>query len=312
MAGKLAFVYAGQGSQHAGMGRDLYEQYPSFRAVLDAAPVDFDLKTLCFEGPEETLAQTQYTQPCMVAFAAGVTALLRENGIEPDFAAGLSLGEYSALHAAGAFDAPTAIALASYRGKAMTEAVTGLSCAMRAVLGLDREPLQAACDAASDLGVCEIANYNCPGQLVIAGETAAVEKASALALEAGAKRCVPLHVSGPFHTSLMRPAGDALARRFETMTFSPLRFPVVHNATGLPMQEGETLAGLLEQQVQRSVHFEDSIRWLAGQGVDTIVEIGPGKTLSGFIRKTVKGIKTYAVEDCAGLEAVLTALKGAE
>ena len=308
---KLAFVYAGQGSQRAGMGRDLYEQYPAFRAVLDCAPVDFDLKSLCFDGPEETLSQTQYTQPCMVAFAAGVTAVLYENGVVPDYAAGLSLGEYSALHAAGAFDAPTAIALAAYRGRAMAEAVTGLACGMDAVLGLNRDALQAACDEAGALGVVEIANYNCPGQLVIAGETAAVERAAALALEKGAKRCVPLHVSGPFHTSLMRPAGDALARRFQAMTFSPLRVPVVHNATGLPMQEGETLPALLERQVQQSVYFEDSIRWLAAQDVDTVVEIGPGRTLSGFIRKTEKSIKTYAVEDCAGLEAVLNALKGA-
>lgn len=308
---KLAFVYAGQGSQKVGMGRDLYEQYPAFHAVLDRAPVDFDLKALCFDGPEETLSQTQYTQPCMVAFAAGVTAVLYENGIVPAYTAGLSLGEYSALHAAGAFDAETAIELVAYRGKAMTEAAEGLSCGMQAVLGLDREPLQAACDAAAGLGVCQIANYNCPGQLVIAGEAAAVEKAAALAKQAGAKRCVPLNVSGPFHTSLMRPAGDALARRFENLSFSPLRFPVVHNATAKPTQEDETLAGLLEQQVQSSVYFEDSIRWLAGQGVDTIIEIGPGRTLSGFIRKTDKTIKTYAVEDCAGLEAVLTALKGA-
>ena len=308
---KLAFVYAGQGSQKVGMGRDLYAQYPAFRAVLDRAPFDFDLKALCFDGPEETLSQTQYTQPCMVAFAAGVTAVLYENGIVPAYAAGLSLGEYSALHAAGAFDAETAIGLVAYRGKAMTEAAEGLSCGMQAVLGLDREPLQAACGAASGLGVCQIANYNCPGQLVIAGEAAAVEKAAALAREAGAKRCVPLHVSGPFHTSLMRPAGDALARRFENLSFSPLRFPVVHNATGKPTQEDETLAGLLEQQVQRPVYFEDSIRWLAAQGVDTIIEIGPGRTLSGFIRKIDKTIKTYAVEDCAGLDAVLAALKGA-
>ncbi|MBQ8144834.1 MAG: ACP S-malonyltransferase [Butyricicoccus sp.] len=308
---KLAFVYAGQGSQKVGMGRDLYAQYPAFRAVFDRAPVHFDLKALCFDGPEETLSRTEYTQPCMVAFAAGVTAVLYENGTVPDYAAGLSLGEYSALHAAGAFDAETAIDLVAFRGRAMTEAAKGLDCGMQAVLGLAREPLQAACDAASALGVCEIANYNCPGQLVIAGEAAAVEKAAALAKEAGAKRCVPLNVSGPFHTSLMHPAGEALAKHFQDLSFSPLRFPVVHNATGKPLQDGETIAGLLETQVQRSVYLEDSIRWLAAQGVDTIVEIGPGRAISGFIRKIDKTIKTYAIEDCAGLEAVLNALKGA-
>ena len=145
--------------------------------------------------------------------------------------------------------------MVAYRGKAMTEAAEGLSCGMQAVLGLERAPLQAACDAASDLGVCEIANYNCPGQFVIAGEAAAVEKAAVLAKEAGAKRCVPLNVSGPFHTSLMHPAGNALAQRFTTLSFSPLGFPVVHNAPGKPLQTGETIAGILEAQVQRSAYF---------------------------------------------------------
>ena len=178
---KLAFLYAGQGSQHVGMGRDLYEQYPVFRDIFDGAPVDFDLKKLCFEGPEEQLSDTRYTQPCMVAFAAGVTALFCQAGIQPAMAAGLSLGEYSALQAAGVFDARTAIELVAFRGKVMAEAVTGRPCGMAAVLHLDREKLQAACAAASDLGVAEIANYNCPGQLVIGGQKAAVDAAAAKA-----------------------------------------------------------------------------------------------------------------------------------
>ena len=187
---KLAFLYAGQGSQHVGMGRDFYEAYPVFQEIFDSAPVDFDLKKLCFEGPEEQLADTRYTQPCMVAFAAGVTALLLQAGVRPAMAAGLSLGEYSALEAAGVFDPMTAISLVAFRGQAMAQAVTGRPCGMAAVLNLDREKLQAACDAASDAGVVEIANYNCPGQLVIAGDAAAVEKASTLAQEAGARRHV--------------------------------------------------------------------------------------------------------------------------
>ena len=169
---KLAFLYAGQGAQHVGMGRDLYEIYPAFRQVLDSAPVDFDLKKLCFDGPEDQLNDARYTQPCMVAFAAGMTAVLREKGITPAVAAGLSLGEYSALHAAGVFDAATAIRLVAFRGKAMEEAAAGRESAMMAVLNLDRSPLQDACDAASDLGCVVIANYNCPGQLVIGGEKA--------------------------------------------------------------------------------------------------------------------------------------------
>ena len=307
---KLAFLYAGQGSQHVGMGRDLYEQYPVFRDIFDGAPVDFDLKKLCFEGPEEQLSDTRYTQPCMVAFAAGVTALLCQAGIQPAMAAGLSLGEYSALQAAGVFDARTAIELVAFRGKVMAEAVTGRPCGMAAVLHLDREKLQAACAAASDLGVAEIANYNCPGQLVIGGEKAAVEKAAALAKELGAKRALPLKVSGPFHTSLLKPAGDALAERFRTVEFAPMAFPVLFNCLGHEMGEGDTIPALLERQVQSSVRMEDTIRRLEALGVDTIVEIGPGKVLSGFVRKTCPAIRTFAVETCADLDALTAALKG--
>ena len=213
---KLAFLYAGQGSQHVGMGRDLYENYPAFRAVLDAAPVDFDLKQLCFEGPEEQLNDTRYTQPCMVAFAAGVTAVLKEEGITPAYTAGLSLGEYSALHCAGVLDAQTAVSLVAFRGKAMAEAVVGRPCGMAAVLNLDRDALKKACEEASDLGVVECTNFNCPGQIVISGDAAAVDKAGELAKAAGAKRVLPLKVSGPFHTSLMAPAGDALREKFKS------------------------------------------------------------------------------------------------
>ena len=307
---KVAFLYAGQGSQHVGMGQDLYEQYPQFREIFDNAQLDFDLKKLCFEGPEETLSQTQYTQPCMVAFAAGVTAILRDAGIRPELAAGLSLGEYSALHAAGVFDAQTAISLVAFRGKAMAEAVTGRPCGMAAILQLDRDKLQAACDGASNVGVWDIGSYNCPGQLVLPGDAAAVDKASLLAKEAGARRVVPLKVSGPFHTSLMSPAGDALREKFKTVTFGEMDFPVLFNCKGDVMAEGDTIPALLERQVQSSVYMEDTIRRMAELGVDTIVEIGPGKALSGFVRKTVKEIKTYPVETVKDLEAAIAALKG--
>ena len=194
---KLAFLYAGQGAQHVGMGRDLYETYPAFRAVLDSAPVDFDLKQLCFDGPEDRLNDTRYTQPCMVAFAAGVTALLKEAGIVPDYTAGLSLGEYSALHCAGVLDAPSAISLVAFRGQAMADAVKDRPCGMAAVLNLDRDALKQVCEEASDAGVVECTNFNCPGQIVISGDAAAVDRAGELAKAAGAKRVLPLKVSGP-------------------------------------------------------------------------------------------------------------------
>ena len=306
----LAFLYAGQGSQHPGMGADLYEAHPAFRAVLDAADVDFDLKTTMFSDPVGVVNLTEYTQPCMVAFAAGMTALLAERGIVPDYAAGLSLGEYSALQCAGVFTAPQAISLAAFRGRAMAAAAAGRPCGMTAVLGLDREKLQEACRQAAGAGVVEIANYNCPGQLVIGGEQAAVDKAAALAKELGAKRCLPLKVSGPFHTSLLAPAGDALREKFRETAFGAMRIPVLFNCLGREMGPEDTIPALLEKQVQTSVYMEDTIRRLAELGVDTIVEIGPGKALSGFVKKTAPAIKTYAVETCADLDALSAALKG--
>ena len=307
---KLGFLYAGQGSQHPGMGADLYEAYPAFREVFDAAQLDFDLKDVCF-GEGDLIHQIRYTQPCMVAFAAGLTAVLKDAGIVPDVVAGLSLGEYSALHCAGVFDAKTAIELAAFRGKAMTEAAEGVESAMMAVLGLDREPLQAACEAASDAGIVVIANYNCPGQLVIGGEKAAVEKAAALAKEAGAKRCMPLKVSGPFHTPLMAPAGEALRGKFQELTFSEPSLPVIFNCLG-DVKGHEAIPELLVRQVQSSVYMEDSIRKMADMGVDAIVEIGPGKALSGFVRKTVPQVPVFAVETVADVEKLPTLLKNLE
>ena len=308
----LAFLYAGQGTQHPGMGADLYAQYPAFRQVLDRAQadLDFDLKTVSFSDPDGVLNQTEYTQPCMVAFAAGMTAILAELGIRPDYAAGLSLGEYSALQAAGVFTPEQAVSLVAFRGKAMASAVTGRPCGMTAVLSLDRETLQEVCRQASDAGVVEIANYNCPGQLVIGGDQAAVDKAAALAKEAGGRRCLPLKVSGPFHTSLMAPTGDALREKFKEISFGPMAFPVLFNCLGHEMGPEDSIPALLERQVQSSVYLEDTIRRLEELGVDTVVEIGPGKALSGFVRKTAPEIKTWTVETCADIEALAVALKG--
>ena len=307
---KLAFVYAGQGSQHVGMGKDFYQEFTLFAQVFDHAPVDFDLKKLCFEGPEEQLSQTRYTQPCMAAFAVGVTDLLYQEGIRPQLAAGLSLGEYSALYAAGVFSRGTVISTVALRGRAMEEAAAGLDCSMTAVLGLDREKLQQACDGAAELGTVQICNYNCPGQLVIGGEKAAVDKAGELAKELGAKRCMPLKVSGPFHTRLMKPAGDALAAHFKTIDFRPMALPVYFNCLGGPMDAGDNIPALLERQVQSSVYWEDTIRRMEAEGVDTVVEIGPGKALSGFFKKTAPGIRTCHIDTAADFHSVVSALKG--
>ena len=305
----IAFLYAGQGSQHPGMGADLYETYPQFRAVLDGADLDFDVKEVSFQDSQGVLNETRYTQPCMVAFAVGVTQILNHEGIRPDYVAGLSLGEYSALQAAGVFNPQQAISLVAFRGKVMAEAAKGVPCGMTAVLGLDREKLEQACDEASALGVVCIANYNCPGQLVIGGHQEAVDEAARLAKEMGARRCMPLKVSGPFHTPLLKPAGDALAEKFKGETFGEMQVPVLFNCLGREKGPDDTIPALLERQVQSSVYMEDTIRRLAELGVDTIVEIGPGKVLSGFVRKTTPEIKTYAVETVADVQALVQALK---
>mgnify|MGYP000353126425 CR=1 FL=1 len=309
---KLAVLYAGQGAQHPGMGKEFYESSPAFRAAFDSAALDFDLHRVCFEDPDGVLNQTEYTQPCMVAFACGVTAVLAEHGVQPAYAAGLSLGEYSALEAAGVFTAKQAIELAAYRGKAMADAAKGIDCGMTAVLGLDRTALSACCEEAAALGCVQICNYNCPGQLVLGGDKAAVDKAAELALAAGARRCLPLNVSGPFHTSLMHPAGDALREKFKAVRFAPMQFPVLFNCLGHEMAETDTIAALLEKQVQYGVRWEATVRRLAELGVDTAIEIGPGRVLTGFVKKTVgNAISCYPVETAAQLQQLLCTMKGA-
>ena len=224
---KTAFLYAGQGSQVKGMGKDLYEAFPAFRKAYDEAELDFDVKTLSFEDPEGKINETRYTQPALVAFACGMTAVLRENGIKPDYALGLSLGEYSALEAASVFSAKTAVEMVAFRGKKMEEASKGIESSMAAILGMSEEALDKVCKEVG--GAVSLCNLNCPGQIVIGGEKKAVEEASKLALVAGAKKAIPLKVSGPFHTSFMKSAGEALREYFKGITFQEGTCPVLHD-----------------------------------------------------------------------------------
>lgn len=312
---KIGFLYAGQGSQSVGMGQDLYDTYPDFKETFDNANPGFDLKDCCFNGPIEKLGQTRYTQPCMVAFAVGVTKILKANGIEPAYAAGLSLGEYSALYSAGVFDEKQVLDLVAYRGQSMEEAVTGRDVGMIAVMSLDRESIKKACQQAheefkdSEFNVAEVANYNTPVQVTVSGDTPVITRAGEIMTEMGAKRIVPVAVSGPFHTSLMKPAGDKLADRFKNESFGDMSFPVIFNSTGKELEAGKTIPEMLEIQVQSSVYFEDTIRYMIEQGVDTFVEIGPGKTLSGFVKKIDRALTTYSIENVESLNAVLEALK---
>ena len=309
---KLAFLFAGQGSQKVGMGKSFYESCPEFAEILDAVNLDFDLKELMFSGPEEQLSQTRYTQPCMAAFAAGVTAILKKEGITPEYVAGLSLGEYSALHAAGVFDAKTLVELVAFRGKAMEEAAKGIACKMSAVMGMESGALQKVCEkACGQTGkYVTVSNFNCTGQYVICGEEEAVAAAETLAKEAGAKRSMPLKVSGPFHTKFMQPAGDALQKKFEEISFEEMQIPVIFNTVADELPANKTIAELLVQQVQSSIYMEDTIKLLSAKGVDTIVEIGPGKVLSGFVKRTAPEMTSYAVEDMDSLQTALEALKG--
>ena len=308
----VGFIYAGQGSQRVGMGKDFYEEYPLFAKTYDNAPSY--VKGYCFAGPAETLGQTRYTQPCMVAFAVGVTNLLKEEGIVPDYACGLSLGEYSALYTAGVFTEEEVIDLVAFRGVAMEEAVVGRTAKMAAVLMMDRETIEACCkEAQENVGdglIVSVANYNCPGQIVISGDEKAVDEAVKLLQEKGARKVIPLAVSGPFHTSLMKPAGDKLAKKFEEINFGEPSVKVVYNKTATEIKEGQTIQELLEQQVQSSVYLEDSIRYMISKGVDTFVEIGPGKSVSKFIKKIDKEVKVMSIDAVADYKEVVSALKG--
>ena len=306
---KTVFLYAGQGSQKAGMGKDLYEDFVTYRKVIDSLQLDTDLQHYMHDASLEELSRTEITQPCMAAFAAGVTAVLREHGIVPDAACGLSLGEYGALHAAGVLDAEEYVTLCEFRGRKMAEAAKGQNCAMSAVLGQTAEAVEEACQANQESGYITVANYNCPGQYVICGEEAAVAATENYLRERGTKRCVRLNVSGPFHTKFMKPAGDALRAYFDTMTWGNPQIPVVLNVTGAYLTGDENLKERMVQQVQNSVQFEKSLRLLLDDGATEFIEIGPGNTLSGFLKKTAKesgkDINIFNVENSESLQALI-------
>jgi [acyl-carrier-protein] S-malonyltransferase len=312
---KLGLLFAGQGSQRPAMGKDFYEQYPAFRDIFDY--LTEDEKRAAFDGPAEKLSDTRYTQPVMVAFAAGVTALLKEQGIKPDMTLGLSLGEYSALSAAEVFTPEETVNIVRKRAEAMSKASEGIDCAMMAVLGGERNLVEECCIEASNLTGKKVqaVNFNCPGQIVISGLTEAVEQASKLLMEKGIKRCLKLPVSGPFHTDFMKPAGAVLRNvfdRMENLEERPMRFPVVFNATGNMKKDEETIADLLVRQVSSPVLLEDSIRLMKKEGIDIALEIGPGKTLSGFVKKTASDIETLSIESACDFEDVMRQLTGAK
>ena len=290
---KLAFIFPGQGAQKAGMGKDFYENSEAARSFFDNAQeiLDFDLKEMCF-GEHEELNLTEYTQPCMVSVCLAIVQELKKRGINPDITAGLSLGEYAAVAAAGGMNELNAIKLVRRRGILMQNTVPTGEGAMAAVLGLDAKKIEEILESFENVW---IANYNCPGQLVITGEKSAVETAGSSLKEAGAKRVILLNVSGPFHSPMMETAGQQLARVLENVRLNQPVIPYVSNVTADFVGETGEIKDLLIRQVSSPVRWQQSVEKLIAAGVDTFVEIGPGKTLSGFIRRIDRNVKCFNV-----------------
>lgn len=307
---KVAFIFPGQGAQYVGMGKDLYSHFDIIRKFFDKTNqiLKEEFVDLIFYGDEEDIKKTENTQPGILMVSTAISELLKNEGIYPVIAAGLSLGEYSALVAAKSISYEDAIPLVRKRGILMNEAYPPGKGTMAAVLGLEAEKLLTCCKKAAEYGVVTIANYNCPGQLVISGQVEAVEAASQLAKEAGAKRVIPLQVSGPFHTSLLQPAGEALYEELKKVSIKEPEIPVISNVTAKPAGSCEEIRELLALQVSHPVLLENSIRYMLSQGVDTFIEVGPGKALTGFVQRIDKKVSVYNINNVASLEFVLNLL----
>lgn len=301
---KTAFLFAGQGSQTVGMVRDLYEYYPIVRKTFDQASqiLGYDIRAL-IDNQEDKLHQTRYTQPAILTTSVAIFRLLEEEGVQPDMVAGLSLGEYSALVASGALAFEDAIALIAKRGEYMETAAPAGTGKMVAVLNTDVNLIEEICSTVTS-GIVSPANYNTPAQIVIGGEVAAVDEAVELLKEAGVKRMIPLNVSGPFHTALLKPASDQLALALEQVDFADFRVPLVGNTQATVMKKDE-IRSLLTRQVMEPVRFYESIATMQEAGVTKFIEIGPGKILSGFVKKIDKTVHVVAIEDIEGLQIVL-------
>ena len=302
---KTAFLFAGQGAQKLGMARDLYDQYLIVKETYDQASrvLGYDLRDL-IDQDEEKLNQTRFTQPAILTTSVAIYRLLVEKGLQPDMVAGLSLGEYSALVAAGSLDFEDAVALIAKRGQFMETAAPAGTGKMVAVMNTDVALIEEVCEKASDKGYVKPANYNTPAQIVIGGDVAAVDAAVDYLKEAGAKRLIPLNVSGPFHTALLQPASEKLALELETVDFQEFQIPLVGN-TEAKVMEKEQIKSLLARQVMEPVRFYESIDTMKELGLTKVIEIGPGKVLSGFLKKIDKNIEVLAVEDEASLQALL-------
>lgn len=303
----IAFIFPGQGSQHAGMGKDLSDNFSVAKQVFEEAndALGFDLSSLCFNGPDEELKLTTITQPAILTTSiAALKVLEQETGLIPHYAAGHSLGEYSALVCSGSMSFADAVRTVRQRGAFMQEAVPVGVGSMAAIIGLDSDILETVCAQAAEGEVVSPANFNSPGQVVIAGHTTAVERAMALAKEQGAKRALPLPVSAPFHCSLLTPAGEKLNEVLSQIQFTSMNLPVVSNVEAEPNSDSDRLQELLVSQVSAPVRWDASVARMAELGVEKFVEIGPGKVLSGLVKRITKTATSCNIEDVASLKKI--------
>lgn len=308
---KTVFMFSGQGAQYAGMGKELYQNYTVAKDIFDRADevLGYSIRDICFQD-EKKLGETEFAQPAILTMSIAAMKVLEEEGVRAEMTAGLSLGEYSAYVASGAMDFEEAVALVQKRGKFMAEAVPSGEGAMYAIIGLDTELVEEACKEATaeGNGLAVPANYNAPGQIVIAGKTAAADRAAKLAKEKGAKMAVKLKVSGPFHTELLQPAADKLGPELEKMHISPMNIPVYTNVTAEVVPSEKDIIPILTKQICCPVRWENIVRNMAAEGADTFIELGPGKTLNGFVKRTLKGVTNVNVEDVSSLHKALTKL----
>lgn len=300
---KIAFIYPGQGAQKFGMGQDFYENSASAKELYDRASelLELDMKALCF-AENDKLDITEYTQAALVTTCLAMTRVVKERGITPDVTAGLSLGEYCAIATAGGMKEEDAIRTVRKRGILMQEAVPAGEGAMAAVLGMTGEEIENVIDGMEGVSV---ANYNCPGQIVITGLTGAVADASEKLAAAGARRVIPLKVSGPFHSAMLGEAGRKLGEELERVEWKPLQIPYVTNVTAEYVTDSKETKALLAKQVASGVRWEQSVRNMLAEGVDTFIEIGPGRTLTGFLKKIDKEVKMYNIETFEDVAKVL-------
>lgn len=309
MTNKISLLFPGQGSQYVGMGKDFYENSQIAREIFQQGNdlLNYDITSICFKGPQETLNLTENTQPAILITSIIALKILRENGIEVNLAAGHSLGEYSALVAAESLSFTDAVPLVHLRGKYMQDAVPAGKGAMAAIIGLHKEKIKALCDEIQE-GVVQPANYNSAEQIVVAGEKEAVKKLIELAKINKAKRSVLLPVSAPSHSPLMKQAQINLAKELKKLRLHNLKFPVVTNADALPITKEEEVRSSLERQLTSPVRWEESMKFLIKQGIDTIIELGPRKVLAGLMKRIDKNIKNFHVEDMKSLEETLSGI----